>query len=208
MRALVVDNGSAAAELDAARAVVASAPIDARLFEAGTNTGFGPGANIGLRAWLAEGVGERAAVVPHDALPDPGALAALIAMAAAQHHVGLACADVGDGETPVVDLYFGGMTVPARRRRMGAGRLPARHAAAGPARLPGSDRSVRRAVLRLLRGGGPRRACPGRRMAGRPGAGAGDQPDDAVGQPGRGLPHAATPCSWCGKHPVRTTPSA
>ena len=114
VRALVVDNGSAAAELDAARAVVASAPIDARLFEAGTNTGFGPGANIGLRVWLAEGVGEWAAVVPHDALPDPGALAALIAMAAAQHHVGLACADVGDGETPVVDPYFGGMTVPAR----------------------------------------------------------------------------------------------
>ncbi|MEZ5136208.1 MAG: hypothetical protein R2699_14425 [Acidimicrobiales bacterium] len=93
-------------------------------------------------------------------------------MAAAQHHVGLACADVGDGETPVVDPYFGGMTVPARA----AGWEPADYPHGTlllARRLPGGDRSLRRAVLRLLRGGGPRRACPGRRMAGRPGAGCG-----------------------------------
>ncbi|MDQ6698475.1 MAG: hypothetical protein M3Z46_13565, partial [Actinomycetota bacterium] len=29
---------------------------------------------------------------------------------------GLACADVGDGQTPVVDKYFGGMTLPAQVR--------------------------------------------------------------------------------------------
>ena len=38
---------------------------------------------------------------------------------------GLACADVGDGQTPVVDNYFGGMTMPARvRGGLGAGRYP------------------------------------------------------------------------------------
>ncbi|MEZ5141959.1 MAG: hypothetical protein R2726_05485 [Acidimicrobiales bacterium] len=60
-------------------------------------------------------------VVPHDALPVDGTVGRLVALAEVQPRAGLACADVGDGETPVYDPYFGGMTMPATR---GAGWEP------------------------------------------------------------------------------------
>jgi N-acetylglucosaminyl-diphospho-decaprenol L-rhamnosyltransferase len=46
-------------------------------------------------------------------LPAEGTLARLIDTAQDRPRAGLACADVGDGETPVYDAYFGGMSVPA-----------------------------------------------------------------------------------------------
>jgi GT2 family glycosyltransferase len=88
-------------------------PID--LITLASNTGFGPGSNVGWRHWLEHGTGDWVALAPHDALPEDDTLVRLIA--ACEDHgrwVGLACADVGDGETPVYDPYFGGMTVPAR----------------------------------------------------------------------------------------------
>ena len=111
---LVVDNGSDRGDLDRLRAMVAASPHDVELVEQGTNTGFGPGANAGFRRWLAGGDGEWVALAPHDALPAEGTLATLLAAAEARPHAGLACADVGAGETPVFDPYFGGMTVAAR----------------------------------------------------------------------------------------------
>ena len=113
-RVLVVDNGSDPAELRHLRAIIAASPYDVGLLEQGANTGFGPGANAGFRAWLTSGIGDWVALAPHDALPAEGTLAALLAAAEARPHAGLACADVGDGETPVFDPYFGGMTVAAR----------------------------------------------------------------------------------------------
>lgn len=128
VRILVVDNGSDPDAFGRLRDVVGAATGDVELIPLGTNTGFGPAANVGfqrfldgfLDGFLDDGArcserryGEWAALAPHDALPAPGALRELIDLAESQPKVGLACADVGDGETPVVDPYFGGMTKPA-----------------------------------------------------------------------------------------------
>ena len=114
VRVLVVDNGSRPAALDRLRTIVDSSPYEVELLAEHHNLGFGPGANVGFRRWLADGAGEWVALAPHDALPAEGTLAALIEAAQARPHAGLACADVGDGETPVFDPYFGGMTMPSR----------------------------------------------------------------------------------------------
>lgn len=116
VRAIVVDNGSTPAVRDRLRATVAAASrpgLSVELIELGTNTGFGPAANTGLRRWLRDGAGTWAAVMPHDALAHDDTLRRLVEAAEARPRAGLACADVGDGETPVIDPYFGGMTVPA-----------------------------------------------------------------------------------------------
>lgn len=109
-RIVVVDNGSAPAALDRVRAGL---PAGVALVEAGDNTGFGPGANIGLRWLLAHDPAPWLAVCPHDADPLPGCLERLVTVAAAQPMAGLASADVGDGLTPVVDRYFGAIPAPA-----------------------------------------------------------------------------------------------
>ncbi|WP_407650245.1 glycosyltransferase family 2 protein [Actinomarinicola tropica] len=109
VRALVVDNGSRPAELDLLRSGL---PAWAEVLELGRNAGFGPAANAGFRRWLAEGAGEWVGLMPHDAMPDEGTLAELLAVAAARPRLGFVSADVGDGATPVVDPYFGGITRP------------------------------------------------------------------------------------------------
>jgi N-acetylglucosaminyl-diphospho-decaprenol L-rhamnosyltransferase len=109
-RVVVVDNGSRPDERRSLRGALAGA-ADVDLVELGANTGFGPAANVGFQRWLATGAGEWVAVAPHDAEPAEGTLAALVAAAEARPHAGLACADVGDGHLPVLDAYFGGLTV-------------------------------------------------------------------------------------------------
>ena len=109
-RITVVDNGSAPAALATLKEGL---PDDAELVEAGANLGFGPGANVGLRRWLDREDTEWVAVAPHDALPQPGCLRGLTDALAERPRAGLACADVGDGQTPFIDPYFGGITMPA-----------------------------------------------------------------------------------------------
>ena len=109
-RIVVVDNGSMPAALDRVRAGL---PAGVEVVEAGVNTGFGPGANIGFRWSLAHDPAPWLAVCPHDAHPLPGCLERLVAVADAQPRAGLASADVGDGLTPVVDRYFGAIPAPA-----------------------------------------------------------------------------------------------
>jgi len=109
VRALVVDNGSEPAHL--ARIRELAAPGD--LVELEHNAGFGPAANAGYRRWLAEGRGEWVGLMPHDALPAVGALAAMLDIAASRPRLGLLSADVGDDATPIVDPYLGGITKPA-----------------------------------------------------------------------------------------------
>jgi len=87
------------------------------LLEAGENLGFGPGANFGLRHWLAscntDEDTEWVALAPHDAAPAVDCLERMGAALDARPGAALACADVGDGSIPVFDPYFGGMvTVP------------------------------------------------------------------------------------------------
>ena len=103
---VVVDNGSSVPPvLDDPSTVV---------IEAGTNLGFGPGANVGYRYFLERRQDwEWIALAPHDALPQPGCLRTMLEVLAARPRAGLACADVGDGATPVVDRYFGGILVPS-----------------------------------------------------------------------------------------------
>lgn len=110
LRITVVDNGSRPENLARLKEGLGD---DIHLIEAGANLGFGPGANVGLRHWLDHDDTDWVALAPHDALPDPHCLATILDAVAERPRAGLACADVGDGRTPVVDPYFGGITLPA-----------------------------------------------------------------------------------------------
>jgi len=113
VRVTVVDNASGAAALDRLRSALA-AMDDARveLIEVGRNAGFGPGANVGLRRFLDDpDDGEWCVLAPHDVDPFPGCLAGMLDAARGEPMAGLMCADVGDAMVPVIDPYFGGMTV-------------------------------------------------------------------------------------------------
>ena len=109
---VVVDNGSEAHHRTRVRQAVES---DARieLVEAGANLGFGPGANVGLDLWLRERDTPWALVCPHDAEIIDNCLEQMWDEIHSRPMAGLACADVGDGETPMIDPYFGGITRPA-----------------------------------------------------------------------------------------------
>ena len=74
-RVVVVDNASAPANLEALRADL---PAEVEVLESPSNLGFGPGANVGLRHWLAEHETPLVAVVPHDAQPAPDTLSLLV----------------------------------------------------------------------------------------------------------------------------------
>jgi GT2 family glycosyltransferase len=120
VRVTVVDNASRPDALAALRAGLGELGPDrsatVEVVEAGRNTGFGPGANIGLRRFLDRvDDGEWVALAPHDVEPFPGCLRDALDAAASEPLAGLMCADVGDGMVPVIDPYFGGMTVPAER---------------------------------------------------------------------------------------------
>lgn len=113
-RVTVVDNGSSEAELVELRSGLEALGPDITLVEADENLGFGPGANVGLRRFLADdGDGEWVVVAPHDVDPADGCLAEMLRIATEEPLAGLMCADVGDGMTPVIDPYFGGMVVPS-----------------------------------------------------------------------------------------------
>jgi N-acetylglucosaminyl-diphospho-decaprenol L-rhamnosyltransferase len=114
VRLVVVDNGSDAPFLAQLQGIVRDGPGTVELIEMGANTGFGPAANAGFRHWLAHGTGRWVALCPHDALPADNTLLDLIDAAEGRSRAGLACADVGDGQVPVVDPYFGGMTAPGQ----------------------------------------------------------------------------------------------
>jgi GT2 family glycosyltransferase len=107
---VIVDNGSSIDDL----ALLES--LGAPLLLLGRNAGFGPAANVGWR-WLLEHTdAPYLAVAPHDALPAPDCVSLLVSEMDGRPSAGLACADVGDGHVPVIDPYFGGMTVPSRQR--------------------------------------------------------------------------------------------
>lgn len=104
---IVVDNGSE----DATQAALPDLVGDAELVLTGSNLGFGPGGNVGLRRFLA-GAGEWVAIAPHDALPDPDTIEKMLAAVAERPEVGLMSADVGDGMRPVIQPYLGTIEAP------------------------------------------------------------------------------------------------
>lgn len=108
VRLIVVDNGSRPNELE----LVRSSGLDVEIIETGANTGFGPSLNVGLRRWLRRGTGDWVVAAPHDALLQPGGIAALLELAADRPRAGVLCADVGDQATPTVDPVLG--AIPGR----------------------------------------------------------------------------------------------
>lgn len=117
VRVTVVDNASAPSAAAELRAALAAFPADeVELVEVDHNAGFGPGANVGLRRFLADpDDGEWCVLAPHDVDPFPGCLGAMLDAAGNEPMAGLMCADVGDGMVPVIDPYFGGMAVLPER---------------------------------------------------------------------------------------------
>ena len=107
---ILVDSGST--EEEHARAL-ALLPPDSDVVRMGGNGGFGPSGNAGWRRFLAAHDGDWVGLVPHDALPAPDAIERVLAAVADRPRAGLACGDFGDGLSPVVDPYFGGIQVPA-----------------------------------------------------------------------------------------------
>lgn len=110
VRFIVVDNGSRPEELENIRT---NLPGDVELIEVGRNSGFGPGANRGWERWLEDTDGPAWSVIaPHDAHPGIGTIGTMLD-AAADRHVGLMSADVGDGFTPQVQPFLGTIDAPA-----------------------------------------------------------------------------------------------
>ncbi len=111
----VVDNGSGAPGLSALRALARHLST-VEVVTLGRNTGFGPAANVGLRRWLERGDDEWVAVVPHDALPEPGCLSRILAAASSRPDAGLVSAEFGRAHDsrPVVDRYIGAYASPGR----------------------------------------------------------------------------------------------
>lgn len=115
-RVVVVDSGSTPASVAQLRELAGDARVE--IVVAGANVGFGPGANIGLRAWLADPAAEPWAVVaPHDARPRTGCVSRVVAELQARPRGAMACAEYGPGADfrPTVDRFFGGSFVPAPR---------------------------------------------------------------------------------------------
>ena len=91
-------------------------PTDVPLVALPRNRGFGPGANAGFRHVLDgphDDDGDWIGLAPHDAEPAPDCLTRMLDAVGARPRAGLASADFGDGATPVVDPYFGGILAPA-----------------------------------------------------------------------------------------------
>jgi N-acetylglucosaminyl-diphospho-decaprenol L-rhamnosyltransferase len=112
-RVVVVDNGSRPEALEHVRAGI---PAEVELVELPANRGFGPGANAGFRHLLAhphDGDADWFVLAPHDAEPADDCLARILEAVGDRPRAGLACADFGDGATPIVDPYFGGILAPA-----------------------------------------------------------------------------------------------
>ena len=126
MTVAVVDNGSDQEELAGLRRGLAGLSEDAvSVVEVGANLGFGPGANVGLDRWL-EGsdghpTGEVCLLAPHDARPAEGTVVRLVDELLSRPGAGLACADVGDGETPRVQPWLGPIGEPASSPSNGHG---------------------------------------------------------------------------------------
>ncbi len=100
---IVVDNGSEVPAIDALPALIG----DAELVRTGSNLGFGPGGNVGIRRWLRDHDTTWLAIAPHDALPETDTLERMLDELAERPSVGMVSADVGDGRVPVIDPFLG-----------------------------------------------------------------------------------------------------
>lgn len=120
VRVTVVDNASkhaARAELGAGLAERIDEDL-VEILDSPSNSGFGPGANVGLQRFLDRNdarkpdEGDWVFVVPHDVQVAPDTIERILDAASQVPTSGLCCGDVGDSMVPVIDPYFGGMVVP------------------------------------------------------------------------------------------------
>jgi N-acetylglucosaminyl-diphospho-decaprenol L-rhamnosyltransferase len=111
---IVVDNSDDPSVTDSLRR---SLPDGVTVLRSGTNAGFGPGANVGLRYWLAQRTGDWVAVAPQDAVPAEGCLDRLLYEARSRPDAGLVSAEFGEGFdlVPALDWVIGGYYRPASR---------------------------------------------------------------------------------------------
>lgn len=109
---IVVDSGSTVEAWEELRRALGTDP-DATLLRSPSNLGFGPAANLGWAHFLTVMDGEWVAVAPHDIDVDPDTLERLLCAGQRRRRAGLVSADVGDGASPVIDPYFGGILRPA-----------------------------------------------------------------------------------------------
>ena len=197
VRVVVVDNGSTP---DAIATVRAGLPDGVDLVELPRNRGFGPGANAGFRHVLAHPHGVRRSVGgagparrrARARLPRPHARCRRGASPRRPGLRGLRRRRHAD-RRPVLrrDPRAG-----QRRRGLGAGRAPARHLDDRAPDGAGGGGSVRRAVLRLLRGGGPGPARQGGRV------GDGSDPRGDRGEPRSRHPHRGHRLPPAPQHPA------
>lgn len=110
VRIILVDSGSTRENHETALGLL---PPGSEVVHMGGNGGFGPSANAGWRHFLANHDGPWVGLCPHDALPAADAIERILHAVADRPRAGLACGDFGDGTTPVVDPYFGGIQVPS-----------------------------------------------------------------------------------------------
>jgi N-acetylglucosaminyl-diphospho-decaprenol L-rhamnosyltransferase len=109
---IIVDSGSTPRNWERLERAFASDPA-ATLLRSPVNLGFGPATNLGWAHFLTGAGGAWVGVAPHDAEVDPDTIERLVSAGERRPRAGLVSADVGDGASPVVDPYFGGILRPA-----------------------------------------------------------------------------------------------
>ncbi|MBW9255535.1 glycosyltransferase [Acidithiobacillus ferriphilus] len=120
-RVLVVDNGSAADDLERLRLGMALLPYPAELEEAGRNLGFGGGCNVGMRLALERGA-EFVWLLNNDAVPHSDAMQAMLRVMGGDAQIGAVGSVIYDLERPERVQTWGGGRVwrwagVARHRR-------------------------------------------------------------------------------------------
>ncbi|MCH7787844.1 MAG: glycosyltransferase [Acidobacteria bacterium] len=108
---IVIDNDSTPA---ARAAVLASLGPNTRFVQSEVNSGFGPGVNQGLELAQAVSSSGHIVVAAHDAEFSPSAVGQLAAHLDERPDRGAVSADVGDGQTPLVDPFLGAISEPQR----------------------------------------------------------------------------------------------
>ena len=120
-RVLVVDNGSAADDLERLRLGMALLPYPAELEEVGRNLGFGGGCNVGMRLALERGA-EFVWLLNNDAVPHSDAMQAMLRVMGGDAQIGAVGSVIYDLERPERVQTWGGGRVwrwagVARHRR-------------------------------------------------------------------------------------------
>jgi N-acetylglucosaminyl-diphospho-decaprenol L-rhamnosyltransferase len=106
---IVIDNDSVPS---ARAAVAASLDPRARYVQSHVNAGFGPGVNQGLEMASAIQSSGHIVVAAHDAEFESSAVAQLAAHLNDDTRRGAVSADVGDGQSPVIDPFLGAISEP------------------------------------------------------------------------------------------------